>query len=587
MLLLLYDPEQLVVAATRAEKPLSAVPENMTVITADEIERMNAHSLSDVLWHVTGVHVDPRGGPGSTTCPLIQGAIPSHLLILLDGVALNILGSNFPETGSIFVQNIERVEVIKGPASSVWGSALGGVINIVTKPAGTPSGMVSASCGERGTADLRGEVSGWAGRTGFYVSATRLYAGELLPNNSNSAADVFAKLRWDVTPALTSTLTLETAESKRENGRLLSEGLDFGDEFDRLLANMQVRYALKEKTSLEFSLHHLNYDFVKELSVSDGFLIERSTTGETRQGVGITLSAGMGDHSVVAGIDFEHETVDADYLKDGSARRDRWGVFLNDTFRLGRAAVTPGIRYDATGSNGDFLSPSIGIAYRLSAKTVLRASVAKGFNILGFYDTFIDLDGYAPNPDMEVEEVWSAQFGVESWALDPLWFKATFFRHAVSNGLDTNVLDDGSLQPVNRGRQRIHGIEVEAKTAPVLGTSLFAGFTLLDAYDVRLEETVQNSPRHIWDFGAWYAGRGGFSTTVTGHYVWWNGRPENNGDYDDVIWEINLQKRIAQQGRRTLDLFATVHNVFDGSQYVFEPFRNTNRWVECGLRVRF
>ncbi len=116
-------------------RPISKIAENTTVITAEQIALLNAHTLADVLQTVPGVQLDVLQTPGGFTDFNIQGSFTgySHILVLIDGVQQNnqVQGMGFPNL--IPVQQIERVEIIKGAASGSWGQALGGVVNVVTK----------------------------------------------------------------------------------------------------------------------------------------------------------------------------------------------------------------------------------------------------------------------------------------------------------------------------------------------------------------------------------------------------------------------------------------------------------------------
>src|ERR1700690_1214796 len=134
-LLMYFKEEELeVVSSTRSLKSISHVAENISVVTAADIERMNAHSLAEVLNTVNGVQVQfSPTTPGNDATVFIQGSEQRHVTILIDGIIQNNLFSNQQDIGIIPVQMIERIEIIKGPASSAWGSALGGVINVITK----------------------------------------------------------------------------------------------------------------------------------------------------------------------------------------------------------------------------------------------------------------------------------------------------------------------------------------------------------------------------------------------------------------------------------------------------------------------
>ncbi|MFZ2199000.1 MAG: TonB-dependent receptor plug domain-containing protein, partial [Thermodesulfovibrionales bacterium] len=181
-LLMFWEEKDLFVqTATRNEKRISQAAENITVITAKEIEDMNVHTVAEVLSRVTGVFVDPQGGDfGSAALVFIQSSehktdMSRHTLVLLDGVIWNTGGAN-AAVNIIPLGIIKRIEIIKGPASSAWGSSLGGVINIITKDAGDtkrPSGTLSASYGEVSSQDYNSGVFGKAGGLGYYLFAGR------------------------------------------------------------------------------------------------------------------------------------------------------------------------------------------------------------------------------------------------------------------------------------------------------------------------------------------------------------------------------------------------------------------------------
>ena len=140
-------------SATRSLKSVATVAENVTVVTAEDIELMNAHTVAEALYNVTGIEMADYKGPGSGGTASIHGSGASRVTVMLDGVPLNTANNAFP-LYRLPVQMIRRIEVIKGPASSTWGSSFGGVINVITKSAagGEPAGgTVYASFGEKDT----------------------------------------------------------------------------------------------------------------------------------------------------------------------------------------------------------------------------------------------------------------------------------------------------------------------------------------------------------------------------------------------------------------------------------------------------
>ena len=217
-----YEGKDLVVTAARNAKPLSQTAENVTVITAEDIETMGAHTLADVLANVPGFVVGDRGSVGTFSGVTVQGISATHILLLLDGVTLNFLSSSDIDIVNIPVQHIERIEIIKGAGSSSWGAALGGVINIVTKTPGEKpvGGVASFSAGERGTRDTRGEATGTMGNLGYYLYAGNLASAGLRPHTNVDLNNLYAKLRWDLPQKGTVLYTLAYTKSSKGNGQI-------------------------------------------------------------------------------------------------------------------------------------------------------------------------------------------------------------------------------------------------------------------------------------------------------------------------------------------------------------------------------
>jgi len=161
------DADTIVVTANRDAQPLSRVGQSITVIDSAQIERRQSNTVVDFLRDVPGVTFARNGGVGTSTSVFIRGADSDQTVALIDGVRLNDPSSpgggfNF---GNLLIGNIERIEVLRGPSSVLWGSqAIGGVINMITA-APTEELQINARAegGYRGTAQLVGNISGKAG----------------------------------------------------------------------------------------------------------------------------------------------------------------------------------------------------------------------------------------------------------------------------------------------------------------------------------------------------------------------------------------------------------------------------------------
>jgi vitamin B12 transporter len=586
-----YDEDDIVVTPTRYPKSISRVGENVTIITADEIRAINAHTLTDVLMYVPGVQLSNQGSPGSFTNVLIQGSQPRHVLLLIDGVAQNNLSDFFPDVGAVPVQNVQRIEIIKGPASSSWGSSLGGVINIITKSpddSRTFGGTLSASIGERNSGDYRGEVSGKSGDLGYYLSGGGLLTDGLLPHNSFHGGNLYTKLRYAPTDRTDLTFTLGYKRGVRQIAEFPAYGITFDGDYTNLFTTLNLNHALTSELSLALSVHSLWQDNgLSQNQVGTGLGL-RTTTGRERSfGGSAKLLWTQKLHDLAFGVDFDAGQLKANFLKDGKQHLDRWGVFLNDTLSVNRFSFTPGLRYDRTSANGDFWSPSLGVTFSPLENTVLRAYVARGFNIPPLAFTFGDGFYYLANPDLRMEKVWSYSLGFETILLRYFWLKATVFRHDISDLQDSVPMGNDIFTYSNYGKQRRQGVEAEVKTMPVFNTSLTAGYALIDATDRITGADVPDTARYTWDVGLQYDDRKSFRATLKGHFIRWSGSAPGTVSNSSMIWDLYLGKRFPLSEHREMEVFFSGRNLSNGDLYQDSLYRNPGRWFEGGLRFSF
>jgi vitamin B12 transporter len=611
VLRMFYREKDLVVSPTRHPKPISQVAENIAVITAQQIEEMNAHTVAEVLNRVPGLFVNFNQDFGAASLIHIQGSEQRHVLVLLDGVQWNFLASGAAETNSIPVGIIERIEVIKGPASSTWGSSLGGVINIITKEAGntkTPTGSIRASYGKSSSQDDRAEAAGKAGPVGYYLFAGKQKSDGLMPSRGFDNDSLYSKLHIPISENSEAQLSLGYSEPHIGFGEFPSGDITSRGANRTFFAASSLRASPTKELSVEASFQHLKQRSVETndalglgFSGAAGELYSETTYDEGTTAGGGKLVWTRGVHTAVFGVEINRGSLDQT-ISAGSVLQamgvpatsttnpdiNRWAMYANDTIVINRWSITPGIRYDENSVSGSFVSPSLGITCRLGERSILRASVAKGFTLPPLSWTsggglFLD-----PNPALNPEEVWSYQAGFESSAAEYLWLKGTVFRHELKNAL--TIVPFGAGPPtfndlvVNKGEIRRQGIELEAETLPVYNLSILAGFAYVD---LKPANESGSSEMHSYNLGIRYDDGESFRALLFGHYVWWDLDGALEAQYDDFIWDLNLNKRIYAEKKTSAELFFTAHNLFNGSQYTFGDSRNPDTWLEAGIRIRF
>ncbi len=595
-LTLYFTKEELVViSATRSLKSISRVAENVTVITVEDIELMNAHTLADVLYTVTGVQVGFDGGPGTIAWALIQGSDFTHVTVLIDGISINNLSDNVADISSIPSQIIQKIEVIKGPASSAWGSSLGGVVNVITKSFSKEDrtgGTFYASYGKRGSGDLGAEVYGGKNGFGFYLYAGKLRSDGLRPSFDVSIKNFYSTLKYDFSDDTNVALSFLYKKGKRGDGDDRDYDIYYGNEFKDLLLNLSFSTSLNKEVDMNVSVWELpRLDSYYMNQLSTGVELFRDTRRDKLYGASARLTWQHGRHDMVFGTDYSQGKLKADSISSGEPELRRFALYANDTIILDRLSITPGIRFDHTNISGDFVSPSIGVTYGVSRNLLLRGYIARGFNMppLGYTSADSEIFGYKSNPDLNDEKIWSYQLGAETSGLKYLWLKFSLFRHDLSDVIKDEDITDPvfSWTKVNAGGQRRQGVEVEFRTVPVYHSTIFGGAIFVDPRDLDSDEELKRCSKYTYNIGLKYDDEKSFKALLTGRYLWWNAESDDDGKYGSFVFDLNAVRNIYKNGTTSLEAFLTARNILNGSQYWADIYKNPGRWVEGGIRLKF
>lgn len=578
-LTLLGQPQATDPVVGRLPRQLSRTAENTTVITATEIESLNAHTLVDILATIPGIQLESQVGSVNGTNTRIQGSNSSHVLVLMDGIPFNNLGDNFSDIGRIPARIIERVEIVKGAASAAWGQALGGVINVITKSPDSErkiGGMGAIAHGERGSNDDGGELSGTIDRLGYYLSGGYLGSGGFQPNTGFNSAGAHARLTWELPRQGQIGFLLDY--SRHDRGDFAYKPLDYqsSDNARRLIMGLSLRQRFGSHFELKLDSFHSNNQFgIDTANLSDNLLLQSLKNEERVTGGGAKLLWRQSDNLMVAGIDYQHDQlhnsdtlVNVDLL---NRKADRWGFYLNDTYSIGAVSLSTGARYDLTDTSGNQFSPSFGVTWQLTDSTLLRGYTAKGFSLPAF------------TLDREREQVWTSQVGLETSYIPYLWLKGTLFRN------DTRDITtyDSQTGIFGSERQIKQGFEVELRTAEALNSSLRSGYCYVDARRSADDSVVLDVPSHTVHLGVQYDDHKRFKGLLTGRYIFWNAEPFRNGSYQGMLWDLHLNATPFSGDFKRMELFFSLRNIFNGSQYLDEAYRNNGRWAEGGVRFRF
>lgn len=596
------------ISAFRVPTLVSETSQGVSVIDAEQIRARNAASVAEVMNQLPGLHVDQVGGPGGTASVYIRGADPNYTLVLIDGVRQNdptTSRGGAIDLSSLSTSNIERIEVIRGGGSALYGSdAMGGVINIVTKRGGADGVRFGAGAGigTRGYSNADASVSGGNETARFRVGLSNLKDGRESEGGTLDLTTVSGAL--DVRVAENAELRLTAVGTSRGSSSFpdTSGGVRlavFRDLEQRHANENTLGAGLKwsPRDSVDLKLQLSNYGRTEDISspgISPGFPIPANDSHSqfTRNTALASATFRLPLASVLtAGYEYMGEsgtntTVIPAFFTTAFFSQDRTtnsGFAELKSSPITDLIVRVGLRYDDITSFGGRASPSAGVRYTLGATgTVLKANAGRGFKAPSFYALSNPLVG---DPNLQPESSVNTEVGVEQTLLgDRVYASLTWFRNHFRNLID---FDAATSRLVNRSPVTAQGAEAEINVKPVeaLSVGLQATYapTRIDATD----ERIRNRPdwrggltlgwavneRIALGWRTLYVSSALDSSTPTGIITL------------DPYWRTDVTGSYAVNDR--LRFTAAIDNLFDKQYEQFVGFANPGIRFRVGVSAQF
>ncbi len=511
--------DTLTVTATRVPTPLRDVSTSITVITADDIAARQVYTVADVLRSVPGLDVVQSGGLGKTTSVFLRGANSNHTLVLVDGIEVNdpaSPGASF-DFAHLTVDNIERIEILRGPQSTLYGSdAIGGVIHIITKQGtGKPRHGLSAEGGSYGTWKVLGNTAGRIDRFRYALSASQLNshgfsaADDRLGNEEDDGyrnTTVSARAGWQALDNLDLDAAVRFHHSDTDLDNCGGPGCDdpnYTQKSDQVFARGQARLDLFDRRwqqQLRLSYSRTERRFRDRLDPADTFAADSNFRGEKFKLDWQNTVTPTAWDTLVFGITTETEWMDSNDIATRSATTN--GFYGENRIQwLDRFVTTAGIRLDDHDTAGDKVTWRVTQIVRFpETGTKLRGSYSKGFKAPSLYQLFAPDSGFGPvgNRDLKPERSRGWDVGIDqSFWNERVLLGATWFHNRFSNLIDFQF----GIGYVNVATARSSGLETYAELHPLDFLTLRGTYTYTNTEDNQ-EQPLQRRPRHKGSFDA-------------------------------------------------------------------------------------
>jgi outer membrane receptor for ferrienterochelin and colicins len=393
--------DEVVVSATRSEREMGALPMPVSVITQQQIKAMGSMRLTEILGEQTGLFIVNNHGNGVQ----MQGFNPDYTLILIDGEPLIGRTAGTLELDRLAVGNIKQIEIVKGPASSLYGSeALAGVINIITETPNKTQATASARYGSNATSDLSTTLSLRQNKTRLSVFLNRNSSQGFDHTPSTLAPTVAPHTNYTLQPKLSYAFSKNTSltvssrlyEEQQQNrftltgeNDLLVEGIG---KVREISLNPSLRHKIGERVVFDARLYSSRYATSTDLAYQQTaapyertFFRQRFLRPEIQSQITLNeknlLTLGAGSIS---------ESVDATRYSQLHRFTTRYVFAQYEYFPTNRLHWIVGGRYDRHSAYNDQFSPKLALRYEVSKQWAVRASAGAGFKAPDFRQLYLN-----------------------------------------------------------------------------------------------------------------------------------------------------------------------------------------------------
>ncbi len=558
---------EIVVTATRVEESPQAVTQDITVITKDDIEKKGVEFITDALESYTDIGIVQNGGVGKNATLFLRGGSPNQTVMMIDGVKVKSPTTGSLDLAGILIDDIERIEVIKGPQSTLYGSeAMAGVINIITKRGkGKPKLSVSAEGGSFSTYKTTASISGAKDVWDYRVTASYFDTGGISAAKSGTEADgytnksISTKIGLMPSDKLGVELNLRYFEdtSKLDSykwGVGLVDDLNYVQDGKHYLISAKGMFSILDSYEQTLTLS----------SIGDNLKFEDPDTSSNRTSIDTTMQTADWQHNLyikdttfTGGIEYRKE---AGEIKDNFNKEvDNKAFYLNGKIKLfdDSFILNAGLRNDEHKTAGIKTTYRIGGLYDFKPYGLkLKGNYGTGFRAPTLNELYYPFFG---NTNLKPEKSEGYDIGIEKDLYgDRLLLNAAYFNQQYQDLIE---YDFSTFTAQNIGKAEIKGIELGLTAGITEDVNLKASHTNMDTVDKDSNKPLTRRPTNKFNSSIEYKG-GKFM--AIGEYTYVSER------YDSAVSRnLSQYSLVNLKGRYfisdSITLFARIDNLFNES----------------------
>lgn len=612
----IIELDEIVVTGTLARHKLKDTPVPTELITTREIRDIGSSSIADVLREETGFSISTT--IGQTEGASIHGMNKNHVLILVDGERITGKLDGALDLAQIQVQQIQRIEVVKGPLSSIYGSdALGGVINIITKK---PEDNVLVQAGA---------TAGSNGRQDYTLSGSRVFSDAFGDGHDVSFAlwgswNKYFGIDYSKTDNFSEvpdydrkSVTLKTGYKASNSFLLDLKGSYYTDETgwlsgtplnylkdeagnEKLDMTVTAKYLFSAESFLQFSTALSQNDHTLQEFARSGHRSLNNLTKEKLRTHRLQWTMAPYENSMLSlGAEYLKESIVSDRIADGTREYESRVLYGENEWTIAGLTFSLGGRYSHNNVYGSFFAPRVSLMAAPTDDLKLRASYGRGFREPGLKELFIlfaNSVGYVVEgePGLQPEKSTGFTVGLEYTPVSSVWLRVNLYHNDIDNLIDyyikTNVGERLILSYYNINSAVARGLDADITYAPSSSMQLKLGYSYTDARSGSGSELPFRVPHSINFKAASDIEAIGTRISMFGH--WYSSQKvlddqTNKNIYtgsEEVVYSTMpsyavLNARVEKRLIGTLDAFAGVTNVTNETMYPFGQVRPREYYV--------
>ncbi|MDD5574023.1 MAG: TonB-dependent receptor [Candidatus Omnitrophica bacterium] len=579
--------EKIVVTASRTPQNPDEITRTVDVITSQDIAESAAQDLSELLTQLTSVNINSYGGPGAVKTLRMRGSTASQVLILMDGRPLNNPRDGEVDLTLIPLGNIERVEVVHGPGSSLYGQgAMGGVINIITKnpPLKGHEAQLSTQYGTFHTTLERLLYGAAAGDLGALVTGEYGYSGGYRENSAYETKNGTAKITYRIndnnnlvfSTGLINQLTETPGSTAYPDADDKQKTVKYFYDLDWMLEPHQ-----------DASVHVKIYQTDEQLA-----FMEHSTTFtksvHATKSIGADLQGSYRFLENLLGLAGFNYVINANDSTDtGKHKYNLKAGFLGMQWdAVNNLHIDAGIRVDDYSNFGSEISPSLSCAYGFNDRLTLRSAVGRSFRAPTFNELYWPNDGWSQgNPDLRPETGLTGEIGADIRWLDKVETGLTFYRTEYDDLIIWAEDTPYFWTAKNVDRALTYGLECQNTITLTDRLSYELNYTFLSAKDRSTHKNLAYRPQHKIDHKLTWRDDRGLICSATAEWV--GARFSDSANTTKVKGYFVLGLNVSKTIGRYATYFARIDNVLAKKYEIINGYPQPGFMFSNGIKLEF